>query len=71
MIKEKLITYQKKQGVPFLELFNEFHCVHVAIDMANRYEIDFLIASRRQIDDELFGGGYVNNWTTENFIIRN
>ena len=26
-----------------------------------------LIASRRQIDAEDFGGGYVNNWTTETF----
>jgi tagatose-1,6-bisphosphate aldolase non-catalytic subunit AgaZ/GatZ len=26
-----------------------------------------LIASRRQIDSEEFGGGYVNNWTTEQF----
>ena len=26
-----------------------------------------LIASRRQIDSEAFGGGYVNNWSTESF----
>ena len=26
-----------------------------------------LIASRRQIDSELFGGGYVNNWSTKQF----
>lgn len=26
-----------------------------------------LIASRRQVDSERFGGGYVNNWTTQDF----
>ena len=29
----------------------------------------FLIASRRQIETKLLGGGYVNNWTTEKFKI--
>ena len=26
-----------------------------------------MIASRRQIDSEEFGGGYVNNWSTKSF----
>ena len=44
------------------------NCVDAAIELANDYEVPiFLIASRRQIDSENFGGGYVNNWTTENF----
>jgi len=69
MIKEKLITYQKKTRCTFLGVGPmSLNCIDVAIDMANRYEIPiFLIASRRQIDDELFGGGYVNNWNTEEF----
>ena len=25
-----------------------------------------IIASRRQIETEIMGGGYVNNWSTEN-----
>ncbi|HJZ23212.1 MAG TPA: class II D-tagatose-bisphosphate aldolase, non-catalytic subunit [Candidatus Babeliales bacterium] len=44
------------------------NCVDAAIDLANEYEIPImLIASRRQIDAEVFGGGYVNNWSTERF----
>jgi tagatose-1,6-bisphosphate aldolase non-catalytic subunit AgaZ/GatZ len=44
------------------------NCVDATIELANEYEIPILmIASRRQIDSEEFGGGYVNNWTTEGF----
>jgi len=44
------------------------NCVDVTVDLSNRFEIPImLIASRRQIDSEIFGGGYVNNWTTEQF----
>jgi tagatose-1,6-bisphosphate aldolase non-catalytic subunit AgaZ/GatZ len=44
------------------------HCVDAAIDLANERDIPlFLIASRRQIDAEQFGGGYVNAWTTPGF----
>ena len=44
------------------------NCVDAAIELANENEIPILmIASRRQIDSEEFGGGYVNNWTTEDF----
>jgi tagatose-1,6-bisphosphate aldolase non-catalytic subunit AgaZ/GatZ len=44
------------------------NCVDAAIDLANEYEVPILlIASRRQIDSEEFGGGYVNNWTTAEF----
>ena len=43
-------------------------CVDAAIELANEYDVPLmLIASRRQIDSEDFGGGYVNNWTTDNF----
>ena len=41
------------------------NCVDASIELANFYNFPlFLIASRRQIDSEEFGGGYVNNWTT-------
>ena len=44
------------------------NCIDSAIELANEYKKPLiLIASRRQIDDADFGGGYVNNWTTENF----
>lgn len=38
------------------------------IELSQKHEIPIvLIASRNQIDSEEFGGGYVNNWTTESF----
>ncbi len=44
------------------------NCIDAAIELANTNEIPImLIASRRQIDSEEFGGGYVNNWTTMQF----
>jgi tagatose-1,6-bisphosphate aldolase non-catalytic subunit AgaZ/GatZ len=44
------------------------NCVDAAIELSNEHEVPILlIASRRQIDSEEFGGGYVNNWTTEEF----
>jgi hypothetical protein len=44
------------------------NCVNATIELANEYEVPLiLIASRRQIDSEEFGGGYVNSWTTEDF----
>ncbi len=44
------------------------NCVDVTIDLANSYDIPILlISSRRQIDSKDFGGGYVNNWTTDEF----
>lgn len=44
------------------------NCVDVIIDLANEHNAPLMIiASRRQIDSEDFGGGYVNNWTTAEF----
>ena len=43
-------------------------CVDAAIELANEHDVPLiLIASRRQVDSEEFGGGYVNNWTTSEF----
>ena len=40
------------------------NCIDAAIEIANDEHIPImLIASRRQIDSEELGGGYVNNWT--------
>ena len=39
-----------------------------AVDLANEYRFPVaLIPSRRQVDAEEFGGGYVENWSTEAF----
>ena len=44
------------------------NCVNTAIDVSNKFNIPILlIASRRQIDGQIFGGGYVNKWNTEQF----
>lgn len=44
------------------------NCVDATIEIANDYDVLLmLIASRRQIDSEEFGGGYVNNWSTDKF----
>jgi len=44
------------------------NCVDAAIELASEHDIPMLlIASRRQIDSDEFGGGYVNNWTTAQF----
>lgn len=44
------------------------NCVDAAIELANEHDVPImLIASRRQIDSEEFGGGYVNQWTTSSY----
>lgn len=44
------------------------NCVDATIELADQYKSPLtLIASRRQIDSEKFGGGYVENWTTKKF----
>lgn len=69
MIKNFLTSFQKRERCTFLGVGPmSKNCVDVSIEIANRYNFPFfLIASRRQIDSEKFGGGYVNNWTTEEF----
>ena len=45
-------------------------CVDRVIHLANTYcKPILLIASRRQIDSEEFGGGYVNNWSTKSSLV--
>ena len=44
------------------------NCIDASIEISNEHNIPLmLIASRRQIDSNESGGGYVNNWTTEKF----
>jgi hypothetical protein len=44
------------------------NCVDSTIKISNKHDIPIMIiASRRQIECKEFGGGYVNNWSTEEF----
>lgn len=44
------------------------NCVDAAIEVANECDVPImLVASRRQIECEALGGGYVEGWTTESF----
>ena len=44
------------------------NCVDSTIRISNEYDLPIMIiASRRQIECKEFGGGYVNNWSTEEF----
>lgn len=69
MIHEKLKSYLSKRKCTLLGVGPmSVNCVDAAIELANDHEIPILlIASRRQIDSSQFGGGYVNNWTTNEF----
>lgn len=69
MIHEKIQNYQKKRRCTLLGVGPmSVNCVDAAIELANENDVPLmLIASRRQIDSEDFGGGYVNNWSTERF----
>ncbi len=69
MIHHQLESFLNKRRCTLLGVGPmSVNCVDAAIELANDNEIPLmLIASRRQIDSEEFGGGYVNNWTTEEF----
>ena len=44
------------------------NCVHATVEIANENNIPLMmIASRRQVDCLDLGGGYVNNWSTEDY----
>ncbi len=44
------------------------NCIDASIELSREYNIpQILIASRRQIDTDSFGGGYVENFTTHSF----
>lgn len=75
MIKQRLETLLRQRctilGVGPMSV----NCVNAVIELANEHLVPIiLIASRNQIDSKIFGGGYVNNWTTEelaNYVIDN
>lgn len=69
MIHQRLRAFLEKRRCTLLGVGPmSVNCVDAAIELSNENEIPLLlIASRRQIDSQKFGGGYVNNWTTEEF----
>tara|TARA_X000000950_G_scaffold50596_1_gene59566 strand:- start:8432 stop:9592 length:1161 start_codon:yes stop_codon:yes gene_type:complete len=69
MIHSKLNNFLKKKNCTLLGVGPmSLNCVDAVCDIANIHLIPImLIASRRQVDSQEIGGGYVNNWTTEDF----
>lgn len=69
MIGEKLTQIVKKQKCTLLGVGPmSKNCVDASIELSYDFDVPLiLIASRRQIDSHEFGGGYVNNWTTNDF----
>lgn len=66
---ERLDSYRKGKNCTLLGVGPmSRNCVDASIELAEQYEVPLmLIASRRQIDSVQFGGGYVENWTTQQF----
>lgn len=69
MIQQRLQSFLQKRRCTLLGVGPmSVNCVNAAILLANEHEVPLmLIASRRQIDSDDFGGGYVNQWTTDAF----
>jgi len=68
-LQHRLENYRKGKNCTLLGVGPmSKNCVDATIELAEQYKTPLmLIASRRQIDSEQFGGGYVENWTTEQF----
>jgi hypothetical protein len=66
---QRLLSFRAATGATLLGVGPmSLTCVDAAIALANEQRVFLmLIASRRQVDSGDFGGGYVNNWTTEQF----
>lgn len=68
MIRQKLESVLQKRCTLLCAGPMSLNCVDAVIELANTHNVPLmLIASRRQVDSAEFGGGYVNNWTTESF----
>jgi hypothetical protein len=65
LIKDILIESRKKNKTILGVGPMSQNCIDATIQISDRFEIPLqIIASRRQIDSEDFGSGYVNNWST-------
>lgn len=69
MIHHRLEAFLQKNRCTLLGVGPmSVNCINASIELANEHKVPLmLIASRRQIDSGEFGGGYVNNMTTEQF----
>ena len=69
MIKEDIFNFRKNKCCTLLGVGPmSINCINTTINLANEYNIPiFLISSRRQIDCEAKGKGYVNNMSTSEF----
>ena len=68
-LQKRLENYRKGKNCTLLGIGPmSKNCIDATIELADQYKAPLmLIASRRQIDSEQFGGGYVENWTSEQF----
>ena len=68
-LQQRLENYRQNKNCTLLGVGPmSKNCVDVVIELVNTYDIPLmLIASRRQIESAELGGGYVNNWSTEEF----
>lgn len=68
-INNRLKNYRKGRNCTLLGVGPmSKNCVDATIELASQHQAPImLIASRRQIDSEEFGGGYVENWSTKEF----
>ncbi len=66
---EKLFLFQRTKKCTLLGVGPmSKNCVDMTIELANKFDVPLMmIASRRQIESKDLGGGYVNNWSTEDF----
>ena len=68
-MRDKLTEFIKKNRCTLLGIGPmSLNCVNAVIELAKLHKTFLiLIASRRQIDSENLGKGYVNNWSTSEF----
>ncbi len=69
MIQQRLKNYRKNKCCTLLGVGPmSKNCIDASIELADQYKTPLmLIASRRQIDSDKFGGGYVENWNAKQF----
>jgi len=68
-LQQRLINYRAGRNCTLLGVGPmSKNCVDASIELSEKYRVPLmLIASRRQVDSEQFGGGYVENWTSQQF----
>jgi len=69
MLQQRLDNYRRDKNCTLLGVGPmSKNCVDATIELAEQHKVPLMIiASRRQIDSEQFGGGYVENWSTKQF----